>query len=44
MVIGAKSKKAMIYRRQHFVGHEVPIGIARMMLLGKPSGAPRGHF
>jgi len=44
MVIGPRSKKAMIYRRQHFVGHEVPIGIARMMLLGKPSGAPRAHF
>ncbi|MAE63929.1 MAG: flagellar biosynthesis protein FlgA [Phycisphaeraceae bacterium] len=44
MVIGERSRKAMIYRRQHFVGHEVPIGIARMMLLGKASGAPKGHF
>lgn len=44
MIIGAKSKKTMIYRRQHFVGHEVTIGIARMMVLGQSSGAPQGHF
>ena len=44
MVIGKNSKKALIYRPQHFVGHEVPIGIARMMLYGEPCGAPKGHF
>ena len=44
MVIGEKSKKAMIYRPQHFVGHEVPIGIAKMMLYGEACGAPKGHY
>lgn len=44
MAIGERSKKALIFRRQHFVGHEVPIGIARMVLLGRDSGAPKGHF
>jgi predicted homoserine dehydrogenase-like protein len=43
MIIGEKSKHAMIYRPQHFVGHEVPIGIARMMLYGESCGAPIGH-
>jgi predicted homoserine dehydrogenase-like protein len=44
MVIGKKSRQAMIYRPQHFVGHEVPIGIARIALDGQPSGAPIGRF
>ena len=44
MVIGAQSRKALVYRPQHFVGHEVPIGIARMMLYGEACGAPGGHF
>ncbi len=43
MIIGKKSKQAMIYRPQHFVGHEVPISIARMMLYGESTGAPIGH-
>jgi len=43
MIIGKKSKQAMIYRPQHFVGHEVPIGIARMMLYGESTGAPIGR-
>jgi len=43
MMIGKKSRQAMIYRPQHFVGHEVPIGIARMMLYGESCGAPIGH-
>jgi predicted homoserine dehydrogenase-like protein len=43
MIIGKKSKQAMIYRPQHFVGHEVPIGIGRMMLYGESTGAPMGH-
>ncbi len=33
----------MIYRPQHFVGHEVPYGIARMMLDGSPVCAPIGR-
>ena len=44
MIIGKKSKHAMIYRPQHFVGHEVPIGIARMMLYGESCGAPIGQI
>ena len=36
MIIGAKSRHAMTYRPQHFIGHEVPIGIARMMILREP--------
>jgi predicted homoserine dehydrogenase-like protein len=43
MIIGKKSKHAMIYRPQHFVGHEVPLGVARMMLYGESTGAPIGH-
>lgn len=42
MMIGKRSKNLMIYRPQHFVGHEVPIGIARMMLLGQTCGGPIG--
>jgi predicted homoserine dehydrogenase-like protein len=43
MITGKKSKHAMIYRPQHFVGHEVPIGIAKMMVYGESSGAPIAH-
>ena len=44
MIIGKKSKQAMIYRPQHFVGHEVPISIARMLLYGESTGAPIDHL
>jgi predicted homoserine dehydrogenase-like protein len=44
MIIGERSKQAMVYRPQHFVGHEVPLGIARMALCGEVVGAPIGHF
>lgn len=44
MVIGKRSRHIMIYRPQHFVGHEVPIGVARMMLDGEIAGCPVGHF
>ncbi len=44
MIIGKRSKQAMIYRPQHFVGHEVPIGIARIGLYGQSCGSPVGHF
>jgi len=44
MVIGKRSRHIVIYRPQHFVGHEVPIGVARMMLDGESAGFPVGHF
>jgi predicted homoserine dehydrogenase-like protein len=43
MVIGRQSRYVVIYRPQHFVGHEVPIGIARMLLFNEPVAAPIGH-
>jgi predicted homoserine dehydrogenase-like protein len=43
MAIGRQSRYVVIYRPQHFVGHEVPIGIARMLLFNEPVGAPVGH-
>ena len=44
MMVGEKSGQVMIYRPQHFVGHEVPIGIARMMFSGESIGAPIGQI
>ena len=44
MQIGKRSGHALIYRPQHFVGHEVPIGVARLMLDGQPAGQPQGLF
>ena len=44
MMIGKTSGQAMIYRPQHFVGHEMPIGIARMMIHGESIGAPIGQI
>ena len=44
MMIGQQSGQAMIYRPQHFVGHEMPLGIARMMLSGETIGAPIGQI
>jgi predicted homoserine dehydrogenase-like protein len=43
MLIGKRSRHIVIYRPQHFVGHEVPIGVARMMLYGETAGFPVGH-
>ena len=43
MMIGETSGQAMIYRPQHFVGHEMPLGIVRMMLSGESIGAPIGQ-
>ncbi|MBX9625577.1 MAG: Gfo/Idh/MocA family oxidoreductase [Gemmataceae bacterium] len=40
MVHGATSRQAMIYRPQHFVGHEVPIGVARLLVRGETCGGP----
>jgi len=42
MIIGKRSKQAMIYRPQHFCGYEVPYGIAKMMLYKRSIGAPVG--
>ena len=39
MITGAKSNYAMIYRPQHFIGHEMPITAARMMIFGQTCGA-----
>ena len=44
MIIGKKSRHAMIYRPQHFIGHEVPIGIARMMIFREPVAAIIGQI
>jgi len=43
MVIGSQSRHILIYRPQHFVGHEVPIGVARMLLFQDVVAAPVGH-
>lgn len=43
MQIGKQSRHLLIYRPQHFVGHEVPIGVARMILHGETSGFPIAH-
>ena len=44
MVIGRRSGYAMIYRPQHWVGHEMPVSVARMMLNGETCGSPIGQF
>ena len=44
MIIGNKSRHAMIYRPQHFIGHEVPIGIARMMIYREPVASVIGQI
>ena len=43
MFIGQQSRHALIYRPQHMIGHEVPLGIARLMVYGHISGAPVTH-
>jgi predicted homoserine dehydrogenase-like protein len=40
MFIGKQSRHALIYRPQHMIGHEVPLGIARLMLYRHVAGAP----
>jgi predicted homoserine dehydrogenase-like protein len=40
MITGKRSGYAMIYRPQHWVGHEMPLTIARMMVFGQTCGAP----
>ena len=40
MITGPRSHYALVYRPQHFIGHEMPITVARMMLDGKTCGSP----
>ena len=40
MIVGRKSNYAMIYRPQHFIGHEMPLTVARIMINGQTCGAP----
>ncbi len=44
MVTGQRSHYAMVYRPQHFIGHEMPITVARMMLDGQTCGSPIGQI
>ena len=44
MIIGQRSGYGMIYRPQHWVGHEMPISAARIALDGQTSGHPIGHY
>ena len=44
MIIGKKSRHAMIYRPQNFIGHEVAIGIARMMIYKEPVATVIGRI
>ena len=43
-IIGQRSGYGMIYRPQHWIGHEMPITIARMVLNGETCGHPIGQF
>lgn len=43
MIVGERSRQAMIYRPQHFVGHEMPLGVVRMLLAQRAIAAPIGH-
>lgn len=43
-IIGKRSGYGMIYRPQHWIGHEMPITIARMALNGETCGHPIGQF
>ena len=40
MITGERSGYAMVYRPQHFIGHEMPLTFVRMMTLGQTCGAP----
>ena len=43
MIIGQRSGYAMIYRPQHWIGHEMPVSVARMMLYNETCGTPLGR-
>jgi len=38
MIVGKRSNYALIYRPQHFIGHEMPLTVARIMDLGLTCG------
>ena len=42
MIIGRRSSYAMIYRPQHWIGHEMPISVATIMLDNQTCGSPIG--
>ena len=42
MIIGRRSSYAMIYRPQHWIGHEMPISVATIMLDNQTCGSPVG--
>ena len=44
MITGERSGYAMVYRPQHFIGHEMPLTIARMVLDGETCGCPVGQI
>ena len=44
MITSRDAQRAMIYRPQHFIGHEMPISVVRIMLDGQPTGTPIGRF
>ena len=44
MIIGQRSGYAMVYRPQHWIGHEMPISVARMMLYNETCGVPLGRY
>jgi predicted homoserine dehydrogenase-like protein len=44
MIIGERSGYATIYRPQHWIGHEMPISVARIMVNGETCGTPIGQY
>ena len=42
--VGEQSGYSMIWRPQHWCGHEMPITVARMILHGETCGTPVGHW
>ena len=43
MITGKRSNYSMIYRPQHWIGHEMPITVAAIMLDGETCGTPVGQ-
>lgn len=41
--VGKRSKHLLVTRPSHWLGHELPYGVARMMIYGQTAGAPVGH-
>ena len=44
MITGKRSNYSMIYRPQHWIGHEMPITVAAIMLDGETCGRPIGQY